>query len=104
MPAACYAEATEARAENQVPPRVGQYPGRRDLSVLELFASSSIWGEGTSDPGFGILVAGLNAISALSSIRAYPLWGSLEGARIARGAPSATRPSRKKATQHQPLR
>ena len=52
MPAACYAEATEARAENQVPPRVGQYPGRRDLSVLELFASSSIWAGGDFGPWF----------------------------------------------------
>lgn len=45
------------------------------LGILELIAAWSIWNGGEFGRIFGITVAGLNAISAMMSIKAYPLWG-----------------------------
>lgn len=43
--------------------------------LLELGAAYSIWNGGQFGKYFGILVATLNSISALLSIKAYPFWG-----------------------------
>lgn len=45
------------------------------VGVLELVASWSIWTGGEFGRYFGIVVASLNAVSALMSIKAYPFWG-----------------------------
>jgi hypothetical protein len=44
------------------------------VGLLELAAAYSIWNGGDFGKYFGILVATLNAISALMSIKAYPFW------------------------------
>lgn len=43
--------------------------------LLECGAAYSIWNGGQFGKYFGILVASLNAISVLLSIKAYPFWG-----------------------------
>jgi hypothetical protein len=45
------------------------------VGVLELVAAWSIWTGGEFGRYFGIVVAMLNAVSALVSIKAYPSWG-----------------------------
>ena len=44
------------------------------IGILELFASVSLLAGGTFGRWFGIVVGSLNAIIALFSIPAYPLW------------------------------
>jgi hypothetical protein len=44
------------------------------LGVLELVAAFSLWSGGEFGRWFGIIVGSLNAIAALLSIGAYPLW------------------------------
>jgi uncharacterized RDD family membrane protein YckC len=44
------------------------------VGILMLGAAYSIWNGGDFGKYFGILVAGLNAISALLSIKAEPFW------------------------------
>lgn len=44
------------------------------VGVLAIVASLSLIGAGTFGRWFGIVVGGLNAIGALLSIPAYPLW------------------------------
>jgi hypothetical protein len=45
------------------------------VGILELVAAWSIWNGGEFGRYFGIVVAMLNAVSALVSINAYPVWG-----------------------------
>jgi len=45
------------------------------IGFLQLFAAYSIFAGGEFGRWFGIVAAGLNAISALLSIKAYPFWG-----------------------------
>ena len=45
------------------------------IGVLELAAAYSIFAGGEYGRRFGIFAAGLNAVSALMSIKAYPFWG-----------------------------
>lgn len=45
------------------------------VGVMELAAAYSIFQGGEFGRWFGIVAAGLNAVSALMSIRAYPFWG-----------------------------
>jgi len=45
------------------------------IGIVELFAAYSIWNGGEFGRWFGIVMATLNAIAALMTIRAYPLWG-----------------------------
>ena len=45
------------------------------IGVLELFVSYSILTRGEFGRWSGVLIASLNAISVLLSIKAYPLWG-----------------------------
>ena len=45
------------------------------VGALELIAGWSIWTGGEFGRYFGITVATLNAVSALMSINAYPVWG-----------------------------
>lgn len=44
------------------------------LGILAILASLSLLGGGTFGRWFGIVVGGLNAIGALLSLPAYPLW------------------------------
>lgn len=44
------------------------------IGVLQLFAAFSIFSGGEFGRWFGIVAATLNAVSALMSIGAYPLW------------------------------
>jgi hypothetical protein len=44
------------------------------VGILAILASLSLIGAGTFGRWFGIVVGGLNAIGALLSISAYPLW------------------------------
>jgi len=45
------------------------------VGILELVAAWSIWTGGEFGRWLGIIVAMLNAVSALVSIKAYPFWG-----------------------------
>jgi hypothetical protein len=44
------------------------------LGLTQFLAAFSIWRGGQAGRWFGIAVAGLNAIGALMSVSAYPLW------------------------------
>ena len=45
------------------------------VGLLELLAAYSIFQGGEFGRWFGIMAAGINAVSALMPIRAYPFWG-----------------------------
>jgi hypothetical protein len=45
------------------------------VGILELVAAWSIWSGGEFGRYFSIVVAMLDAVSALVSINAYPVWG-----------------------------